>query len=349
MINMTTILNKNKFVFSNTRSLMSSATLNEVFPTKEELLEHSNKNLKSVIKSEFAEKNKSVYMLRHAKQCFVFFFYYGVHIGHKSLKVKSGWHAFLSRFILGSQNNSSILNTKYTLTLFLKAIYILTLILKSKGNILIVNTNPEYSKLLYHTKKNTKSSKIFYSDCHWVGGTLTNWVQISQSVITFKNFYKKFDDFLVKNNINFPRYKKMKKSFQGFINLEKNIDSVKQAKEKSLVQSLPFGRTKGRSRPFAEKTVLNLAKTKFPFKKKNYTEFKELNWKPDLIILLDSNSTESIIKEACNLQIPIIALTDSNTDISNITYPIPTNTNSFFFAWFCLDYMTKLVNKYSKF
>lgn len=334
---MNTVLNKNKFVFSDKKSLMSSAkkkSLNELFTSKEKLLGHSNKNLKNIIKSEFAEKNKSVYMLRHAKQCFVFFFYYGVHIGHKSLKVKSGWHAFLSRFILGSQNNSSILNVKYTLTSFLKAIYILTLILKSKGNILIINTNPEYSKLLHHTKKNIKSSKIFYSDCHWVGGTLTNWVQISQSVITFKNFYKKFDDFLVKNNINFPRYKKMKKSFQGFINLEKNVDSAKQTKEKSLA---------------VEKTALNLAKTKFPFKKKNYTEFRELNWKPDLIFLLDSNSTESIIKEACNLQIPIIALTDSNTNISNITYPIPTNTNSFFFAWFCLDYVTKLVNKYSKF
>lgn len=336
---MNTILNKNKLAFSDRRSLMSSAkekSLNEVFKKKfkEKSLGYSNKNLKSVIKSEFTEKNKSVYMLRHAKQCFIFFFYYGVHIGHKSLKVKSGWHAFLSRFILGSQNNSSILNIKYTLTSFLKAIYILTLILKSKGHILIVNTNPEYSKLLHHTKKNTKSSKIFYSDCHWVGGTLTNWVQISQSVITFKNFYKKFDDFLVNNNINFPRYKKMKKSFQGFINLEKNIDSAKQAKEKWLE---------------AEKTVLNLAKTKFTFKEKNYTKFTELNWKPDLIFLLDSNSTESIIKEACNLQIPIIALTDSNTNISNITYPIPTNTNSFFLAWFCLDYITKLVNKYSKF
>ena len=348
---MNTALNKNKFAFSDKKSLMSSknkVSAKQAATKKTEVsaslakgksLGRLNQNLKSIIKSEFAEKNKSVYMLRHAKQCFVFFFYYGVHIGHKSLKVKSGWHAFLSKFILGSQNNSSILNIKYTLTSFLKAIYILTLILKSKGHILIVNTNPEYSKLLHHTKKNTKSSKIFYSDCHWVGGTLTNWIQISQSVITFKNFYKKFDDFLVKNNINFPRYKKMKKSFQGFVNLEKNIVSdyslnSSDAKQKSLI---------------AEKTVLNLAKGKFSFKKKNYTEFREFNWKPDLIFLLDSNNTESIIKEACNLQIPIIALTDSNTNISNITYPIPTNTNSFFFAWFCLNYITKLVNRYSKF
>ena len=35
----------------------------------------------------------------------------------------------------------------------------------------------------------------------------------------------------------------------------------------------------------------------------------------DLIFLLDSNSTVSIIKQACNLQIPIIALTGSNTNM----------------------------------
>jgi len=40
-------------------------------------IEYSKKNLKKVIKSEFAEKNKSVYMLRHAKQCFGFFFFWG--------------------------------------------------------------------------------------------------------------------------------------------------------------------------------------------------------------------------------------------------------------------------------
>jgi len=50
-----------------------AATLNEVSAkqAKEKLPGHSNKNLKNVIKSEFAEKNKSVYMLRHAKQRFV--------------------------------------------------------------------------------------------------------------------------------------------------------------------------------------------------------------------------------------------------------------------------------------
>lgn len=225
-------------------------------------------------------------------------FYCGVHLGHKSLKVKSAWHSSISTFLLGSRNNSAILKNKFTLTCFLKAFYILTLIVRSGGHILIINTNPEFSKLLQHIKKNTKSSKIFYSDCHWVGGTLTNWTQISKCISTFSNFYYRFDNFLLKNNIHFPRYKKMKKSFKGFL----------------------------------------IKKSHFKL---------ESDWKPDLVFLLSSNNTEGIIKEASSLQIPIIALIDSNTSISNITYPIPTNNNSFLFAWFCLDWITRITNKYS--
>ena len=229
-------------------------------------------------------------------------FYYKVHLGHKSLKVKSAWHSSMSRFLLGSRNNSGVLKSKSTLTCFLKAFYILTLIVKSGGSILIINTNPEFSKLLQHVKKNTKSSKIFYSDCHWVGGTLTNWIQISQSISTFSNFYYRFDDFLLKNNIYFPRYKKMKKSFKGFLINKSNS-------------------------------------------RKNHTYFK-CDWKPDLIFLLNSDNTEAIIAEASSLQIPIISLVNSNTCLANITYPIPTNTDSFNFAWFCLNWITRITNKY---
>ena len=77
-------------------------------------------------------------------------FFCGVHLGHKSLKLKSAWHSSVSLFLLGSRNNSGILNTKLTLTYFLKAFYVITLIVKSKGDILIINTNPEFSKLLQH-------------------------------------------------------------------------------------------------------------------------------------------------------------------------------------------------------
>lgn len=278
-------------------------------------------------------------------------FYCGVHLGHKSLKMKSAWHSSISTFLLGSRNNSGILKTKYTLAYFLKAFYVLTLIIKSGGHILIINTNPEFSKLLQHIKKNTKSSKIFYSDCHWVGGTLTNWAQIYQPINTFVNFYHRFDDFLLKNNIHFPRYKKMKKSFKGFIvkktslkpfsvntNLKNNI--INRTLEPTFYSSQ---QSVNRLNP-RQLGIGDREKTKFLL---NSNSSLEPHWKPDLLFILDSNGTEGIIREASTLQIPIIALIDSNSNITNITYPIPTNNKSFIFAWFCLDWITRIVNKYS--
>ena len=85
-------------------------------------------------------------------------------------------------------------------------------------------------------------------------------------------------------------------------------------------------------------------KTKFLL---NSNSSLEPHWKPDLLFILDSNGTEGIIREASTLQIPIIALIDSNSNIANITYPVPTNNKSFIFAWFCLDWITRIVNKYS--
>jgi len=49
---------------------------------------------------------------------------------------------------------------------------------------------------------------------------------------------------------------------------------------------------------------------------------------PELIIIYDINNNLYTIKEANQLNIPIIAIADSNTDISHITYPIPGNNDS---------------------
>lgn len=117
------------------------------------------------------------------------------------------------------------------------------------GHILIVNTNPEFSQLckkltvltLHNNKVHIKNQNIIVSNnkkksrtsisfpstintsCFsfvhykWVGGTLTNWKQVSKSVLTYAKFSERCEKFLYHNNIDFPRYKKIKESFQGLI------------------------------------------------------------------------------------------------------------------------------------
>ena len=48
---------------------------------------------------------------------------------------------------------------------------------------------------------------------------------------------------------------------------------------------------------------------------------------PDLLLIIDPNENRHVIEEAQTLKIPVIALVDSNTDLSNITIPIPINYN----------------------
>ncbi len=55
---------------------------------------------------------------------------------------------------------------------------------------------------------------------------------------------------------------------------------------------------------------------------------KDMRRLPDAIIVVDANLESTAIKEANRLGIPIIALVDSNTDPTQIDYPIPANDDS---------------------
>lgn len=232
------------------------------------------------------------------------------YIGHKIGKnlYREGLHPSQSSFLLGTRKHIAILNIKTTSSLLIKALYVTVLILQTKGNLLIVNTNPDFSKFIKNLIENQfKTHQIYYCNSKWVGGTLTNWENISKSILTFSTFSKKLGTYLNINNIHFPRYKKMKKSFQGFI--KKTISE----KEKNSNGNLKFLK------------------------------------KPDIIFLVNPNDNRNIINEANCLNIPVIALTDSNTKIKGITYPIPTNGNSFEFIHFYFSWLYRLLGRLHRF
>ena len=49
---------------------------------------------------------------------------------------------------------------------------------------------------------------------------------------------------------------------------------------------------------------------------------------PNAVIVVDANLESTAVNEASRLGIPIIAIVDSNTDPSNIDFPIPANDDS---------------------
>lgn len=229
----------------------------------------------------------------------------GTPIGHKSINLakKKYWHPLMANFFLGIRHKTAIFNSYNLQKSILQAFYMLALVLKNDGHILIINTNPDYSNLARNLslltlqqkpnfstsiiKKYTNlyTSNVSYCSYKWVGGTLTNWKQISRSVLTFAKFSQRCENFLIKNNIEFPRYKKIKTHFQGLL---------------SKKHLLAF-----------------------------YT-------KPDVIFLVNPNENSNVIVEANKLHIPVVAFVESNTNIKGITYPIPVNIYSISFIFYCI-------------
>ena len=71
------------------------------------------------------------------------------------------------------------------------------------------------------------------------------------------------------------------------------------------------------------------------------------NQQPDLIFLINPNENQGILHEAFRLNIPVIALTESSTNSTQITYPIPVNNYSIKFIYFCLKKIIKIA-QYAK-
>ncbi len=55
---------------------------------------------------------------------------------------------------------------------------------------------------------------------------------------------------------------------------------------------------------------------------------KDMRRLPEVIVVVDANHESTVIKEANRLEIPVVAIVDSNTDPRPIDYPIPANDDS---------------------
>jgi len=55
---------------------------------------------------------------------------------------------------------------------------------------------------------------------------------------------------------------------------------------------------------------------------------KEMGGLPDILVVIDTNKESNAIKEAIKLNIPVVAVLDSNCDPAGITFPIPGNDDA---------------------
>ncbi|MGH1417416.1 MAG: 30S ribosomal protein S2 [Hyphomicrobiaceae bacterium] len=99
----------------------------------------------------------------------------GVHFGHQSHR----WNPKMSSFIFGARNNIHIVDLTQTTPLLHQALVKVSDTVAAGGRVLFVATKRQASEQIADA---AKRSAQYFINFRWLGGTLTNWKTISQSI-----------------------------------------------------------------------------------------------------------------------------------------------------------------------
>jgi small subunit ribosomal protein S2 len=103
----------------------------------------------------------------------------GVHFGHQTRY----WNPKMAPYIFGSRNNIHIINLEKTQPLFNEAMNYLGSLAARRGKILMVGTKRNASE---HVKREAERCNMPYVNFRWLGGMLTNYKTIKQSIKRLK-------------------------------------------------------------------------------------------------------------------------------------------------------------------
>ncbi|MBN7821426.1 30S ribosomal protein S2 [Bowmanella sp. Y26] len=111
----------------------------------------------------------------------------GVHFGHQTRY----WNPKMKPFIFGARNKVHIINLEKTVPLFNNALSFLSGVSARKGKILFVGTKRAASEAV---KEAAQSCDQFYVNKRWLGGMLTNWKTVRQSIKRLKDLEQQAQD-----------------------------------------------------------------------------------------------------------------------------------------------------------
>ena len=125
----------------------------------------------------------------------------GVHLGHKTLR----WNPKMKKYIFGKRDSIHIIDLTQTLELIKIALEKVFNVIENNGKILFVSTKKQASEAIAEVAKETDQYFVNY---RWLGGMLTNWGTISNSIKKLK----KLENDLVSENRGFTKKELLKMS-----------------------------------------------------------------------------------------------------------------------------------------
>jgi small subunit ribosomal protein S2 len=194
----------------------------------------------------------------------------GVHFGHQTKR----WNPKMKPYIFGARNGIYIIDLQRTVAMFKTAYdFIMNTVAEGKS-VLFVGTKKQARESIY---EEANRCEMFYVHNRWLGGMLTNFQTIRQSI----------------DRLN-------------YLNEIQNDGSIS---------------------VFPKKEQLKLAKERVKLDN-NLGGIRTMNGLPGAIFVVDPKNEAIAVREGRRLNIPIVAIVDSNCDPDEIDYIIPGNDDA---------------------
>ena len=143
----------------------------------------------------------------------------GVHLGHKTLR----WNPKMKKYIFGKRDSIHIIDLTQTLELTKVALEKVYETITNNGKILFVSTKKQASEAIADVAKETDQYFVNY---RWLGGMLTNWGTISNSIKKLK----KLETDLVSENRGFTKKELLKMSVKKD-KLQRSLGGISEMKK----------------------------------------------------------------------------------------------------------------------
>ncbi|GAB5469007.1 MAG: 30S ribosomal protein S2 [Rhodospirillales bacterium] len=193
----------------------------------------------------------------------------GVHFGHTTRR----WNPKMAPFIFGERNGVHILDLQQTVPLFHQALLAVRDVVAGGGRVLFVGTKRQAAEKVAEAAGNCGQ---YFVNHRWLGGMLTNWKTINQSIRRLKD-------------------------------LEARLDGEVEGLTKRELLTLT------RQREKLDRALGGI---------------KEMGGLPDLIFVIDTNKEHLAVLEANRLNIPVVAVLDSNSSPEGVAFPVPGNDDA---------------------
>jgi len=194
----------------------------------------------------------------------------GLHFGHQTRR----WNPKMKPYIYGPRNGIYIINLDSTMRHFRSAYSFVVDLVSKGGTIMFVGTKRQAREIV---AQEADRCGMFYVNHRWLGGMMTNFQTIKNSVDRLKKIETMKEDGTINR---FPK-KEILKMDKELVKLDRNLGGI-----------------------------------------------KNMRTHPDAIFVIDPKNEEIAVGEARKLNIPVIALTDTNCNPDGIDYLIPGNDDA---------------------